>query len=151
MWQCTLQLWTGCPAVATATYCLEPLISSLTNSSSTMVCSQSDMADTHTHTHTHTLTLSLTHTLSLTRSFSPGPDLYDLACRCTVRRDNKGTLVILRCLATLVPRATNFQLGAVLVRTMAAQGRSKPCPPLIGPGPTPCLTPSSGRADGDGV
>jgi pentatricopeptide repeat protein len=50
-------------------------------------------------------------------------DLYDQACKCTVRRDNKGTLIMLRCLATLVPRTTNIQLGAILIRTMASQGR----------------------------
>jgi hypothetical protein len=63
------------------------------------------------------------------------PDLYDQACKCTVRRDNKGTLIMLRCLATLVPRTTNIQLGAILIRTMASQGRSKPHP-LIKTTPT---------------
>ena len=40
-------------------------------------------------------------------------------------------MVMLRCLATLVPKTTNLQLGAVLVRTMITQGRCKPHPLLI--------------------
>ena len=36
-----------------------------------------------------------------------------------------------------------MHLGAILVRTMTAQGRSKPHPPLIDLDHTPCLHPSA--------
>ena len=55
---------------------------------------------------------------------SSSPDLYELACRLVVRGDLASCLTVVRCMATLAPRNPP-QLGAVLTRVMARQGKGE--------------------------